>query len=260
MTVINYYYKALICYNGSQFLGWQIQENQGLTIQGEMIKALAVVSKTQDVEVIGSSRTDAGVHALGQVTKLTTPLLIPEDSLMRALNVHLPPEIRVLKIEKTVENFQPSFDAKSKTYSYFFYFNDYAYPFGKDLITHYSFDLNMELINKAAKLFVGEHDFKHFMTVGTPVKSTVREIFDAEIIQHHAPSSFFGNIETYYEFRVHGNGFLKQMVRQIMGCIWTVGRGKMSLEELNSHIKGKAWDKRPAVAPPQGLYLKEIFY
>ena len=205
MNPTNCFYKAIVCYNGEKFLGWQIQENQGKTIQGEIIKALEIVSKTSEIEVIGSSRTDAGVHALGQVAKLTTPLVIPGDSLMRALNVHLPPEIRILKVEETIEKFQPSFDTKSKIYSYFFYLNDYANPFGKELITHNPFELDLELMSLAAKIFEGEFDFKNFMTVGTPVKSTVRTIFHSEIIQHQAPSSFFGNIGTYYEYRVHGD-------------------------------------------------------
>ncbi len=252
-----FYYAITLSYNGSGHYGWQIQNNAPeKTIQQELNCALKKICKSEDIRTIGSGRTDAGVHALGQVVKLSIPLKIRTDSLMAAINSMLPKEIRVIKAESCLEDFHPIFHAKSKTYDYLFASEVNA--FDHHFIAPFPYLFDIELMNKACKLFEGEHDFCAFYCVGTPVKSTIRTIFSCElIVEKH--QTFVGTKE-YYRFRVTGSGFMKQMVRLMVGTLWNVGRGKITLEQLNESLRGGDPTKLAAVAPPEGLYLVEVIY
>lgn len=252
-------YKLILQYKGSRYSGFQIQVVDQ-TIQGELNKALKILSKSEDVKSIGSGRTDAGVHAFGQVVKIEIPVNIPEQSLVRAINSHLPHDIRVVKAERANELFHPIYSAKSKEYNYLFSTQEMITPFADELVTHFPYELDIELMRKGCQVFCGEHDFINYQCTGTEVETTVRKIHSCEL-QYFKGEGHFGHIlEEYYVLRVVGNGFLKQMVRLMMGALWSLGRGKITLEELENSLKTPLSQRLGATAPPQGLYLKEVHY
>lgn len=206
---------------------------------------------------MGAGRTDAGVHALGQVAKVTIPLDINPDNLVKALNVNLPDDIRVIAAELSTDAFVPTSHARSKEYQYRFTLQRGFTAFQNDLIVNHSFDLDVELMRKACNLLIGKHDFMNYYTEGTEVESTVREILECEI--YEVPQGQW-MLPPHYVFRIVGTGFLKQMVRLLMGTLWNVGRGKVSLEEFAESLKVKKPKKLGAVAPPSGLYMVCVNY
>ena len=252
-------YKLTIQYKGSNYSGFQIQIKDR-TIQGELNNALKILSKTDGVKSIGSGRTDAGVHALGQVVKIEIPVDIPETGLMKGLNSHLPHDIRVIKAEKSDENFHPIYSANSKEYNYVFSTQQMITPFADELVTHFPYELDIELMKKGCRAFCGEHDFINYQCTGTDVETTVRKIFECELNHFSGEGHFKELLTDYYVLRVVGNGFLKQMVRLMMGALWSLGRGKITLEELEKSLKIPLERRLGATAPPQGLYLKEVHY
>lgn len=252
-------YKLTLQYKGTQYSGFQVQPNDQ-TIQGELNKALKILSKSEDVKSIGSGRTDAGVHAFAQVVRIEIPVDIPEESLARAINSHLPPDIRVVEAGRSSMDFHPIFSANSKEYNYVFSNEQTISPFAHDLVTHFPFDLDFEMMKKGCEIFCGNHDFINFQCTGTEVETTVRQIFSCEII-HHQSSGHWGHmLNEYYVLRIVGSGFLKQMVRLIMGALWSLGRGKITLEDLEKSLKIPHPQRLGATAPPQGLYLVEVHY
>lgn len=261
------YYKASLTYDGYDFCGWQSQP-RGKSVQGELVRALSLVFKSDEVHTIGSGRTDAKVHALNQVCRLEAPFFIKSDSLLLALNSQLPPTIRVLKIEESDENFHPVFGALKKEYVYLFTQNQNLSPFLHRYITQFSSSapLNIQMMKKGLEIFIGEHDFVNYSCTGTPVNTTIREIFSASLEELVFPNDFFFNgvllnSETpIYKLSIIGNGFLKQMVRLIMGTLFEVGRGKVSSDDVFESLKCKMDRKLGSVAPPNGLYLKEVEY
>lgn len=252
-------YKITLQYKGTNYLGFQIQPN-GQTIQGELNNALKILSKTDQVKSIGSGRTDAGVHAFAQIVRIEIPVDIPEESLARAINSHLPHDIRVTNVSRTGSDFHPIFSAKSKEYNYVFSNRESISPFAHELVTLFPYDLDIGLMKEGCKIFCGEHDFINFQCTGTEVATTVRQILSCELLYFQSSGHFGHMLEDYYVFRVVGNGFLKQMVRLMMGALWSLGRGKISLLDLENSLKIPRAERLGATAPPQGLYLKEVHY
>lgn len=253
------HYRLLLQYKGTRYLGWQVQaESAGLTVQGELNRALKVVSKSEDVKTIGSGRTDSGVHALGQVVKASIQLTINPDSLVKALNGNLPDDIRVIGAETCDESFFPTVHAKSKEYHYRFTSERTFTAFQNDFIVNHPFELDLELMKKACEVLIGEHDFSNFYCEGTEVSTNVREIFACDIVE--VSQGPWEMLPSHYVFKIEGSGFLKQMVRLLMGAIWNVGRGKISIEELRSSLGPKKVPRLGAVAPPQGLYMVRVNY
>lgn len=252
-------YKLILQYKGSRYSGFQIQVKDQ-TIQGELNQALKILSKCESVKSIGSGRTDAGVHALGQVVKIEIPVNIPEQGLVKGINSHLPHDIRVIQAERTDETFHPIYSAKSKEYNYVFSTQELITPFADELVTHFPYELDVEIMRKGCQLFCGEHDFINYQCTGTDVETTVRKIYECEILHFKGDGHFKNLLEDYYVLRVVGNGFLKQMVRLMMGALWSLGRGKISLEDLEKSLKTPLSQRLGATAPPQGLYLKEVHY
>jgi tRNA pseudouridine38-40 synthase len=253
-----YHYRIILQYKGTKYLGWQAQPSEaGETIQGELNKALQKISKSEHVRTLGAGRTDAGVHALGQVVKASIELQIEPENLLRALNVNLPDDIRASKVDLCDEAFFPTVHAKSKEYHYRFTFNRDLSAFQNDLITNYPFDLNLQKMREACQILVGTHDFSNFFCEGTDVSHNVREIYECEIL-HIAQDQWM--LPEHFVFRIVGNGFLKQMVRLLVGTIWNIGRGKVSLEELKASLGPKKLKKLGPVAPPGGLYMVRVNY
>lgn len=253
-----FHYRLIIQYNGTRYLGWQIQpKDAGKTIQGELNRALITVSKSNNIRSMGAGRTDAGVHALGQVAKVSIELKILPQNLIKALNVNLPDDIRVISAEDSDENFLPTIHATSKEYHYRFTFGRSPNAFQTELIANYPFDLDLEKMNEACKVFIGKHDFTNFYCEGTDVATNIREIYDCEVF---AVDSTDLMLPSHYVLRIVGSGFLKQMVRLIMGAVWNIGRGKISIEDLKSALGPERVQKLGAVAPPEGLYMVRVNY
>lgn len=251
-------YKITFSYNGSGFFGWQKQIDQK-SIQGEIEKVVQKISKSQDIQVVGCGRTDAGVHAVKQVTRVKMPLKIEEDSLKNALNSLLPESIRASHVEMAHDDFQPVYDAKSKTYRYVFSLKKIANPFLKDTVSFIGKDINLTKMNEACKIFIGRHDFEGFSTKGTPVKTTIREITRCHIFKeniNYGP----GLSEDVYIFEVSGSGFLKQMVRLVVSAVWSYAEGKIEERDILNQFNNPSENKIAPTAPPQGLYLFDVQY
>lgn len=252
-------YKLIVQYKGTRFLGFQVQ-SQGETIQGQINQALKTLTKAENTKSVGSGRTDAGVHALAQVVRIEIPINVPEDGLMRGLNSLLPLDIRIVKAERCTLDFHPIFSARSKEYNYVFSNNALISPFATELITHFPFDLNIELMKEGCKIFCGEHDFINYQCTGTNVASTVRTIHSCQLEHFSSEGHWKALMDDYYVLKIVGSGFLKQMVRLMMGALWSLGREKITLEDLKKSLNGPCSSRLGATAPPQGLYLVEVHY
>lgn len=252
-------YKIIVQYKGTHYQGFQVQST-GKTIQGEINSALKILSKTDEVKSVGSGRTDAGVHALAQVMRIEIPVEIPVSNLARAMNSNLPDDIRVISAEVAPENFHPIFSAKSKEYNYVFSTDEMSSPFGQELFTYFPFDLDIEAMKAGCKIFCGEHDFINYQCVGTEVESTVRKILSCELVHLDSTGHWQNFVGDYYVLKVVGTGFLKQMVRLLMGALINLGKGKITLEDLEKSLKTPLKNRLGPTAPPQGLYLKEVHY
>ncbi|QCJ40579.1 tRNA pseudouridine(38-40) synthase TruA [Bacillus sp. S3] len=242
-------YKCIISYDGSGFSGYQVQPNKR-TVQLELEAALAKMHKGEPVKVSGSGRTDAGVHAKGQVIHFDSPLAIPVERWEVALNSLLPEDISVLSVTKVDAAFHARFDAIGKEYRYVLHLSSIHDPFQRKYACRYPYPLNLELMRGASKYFLGTHDFTSFCSAKTEVVDKVRTI---ETIDFHLE----GDLLT---LRFVGNGFLYNMVRILVGTLLAVGSGEVKPEEIPVILKKK--DRRFAgkTAPAQGLYLWEVFY
>jgi len=252
-------YKIIIQYKGTAYSGFQIQSDER-TIQGEINQALKILSHSENVKSIGSGRTDAGVHAFAQVLKIEIPVNIPIKGLPKAMNSHLPADIRVIHAELCDSTFHPIYSAKSKEYNYVFSLEDQISPFASEFMTYFSSDLNIELMKNGCQLFCGEHDFINFQCTGTEIESTMRKIISCDIVQCNSSGHWQHVSENYFVLKVVGTGFLKQMVRLMMGALVSLGKGKISLDDLQKSLQMPLKNRLGPTAPPQGLYLKEVHY
>jgi tRNA pseudouridine38-40 synthase len=253
------FYKLVIRYDGTNYYGWQKQPNQK-TIQGEIEKVITQITKGSDFQVIGSGRTDTGVHALCQVVKVSVDSGIEAEQLHRALNSLLPDDIYVISLETVSENFQPVFDAKRKTYKYYFSISKDIYPTLRNQLTYLKIrDFDIDKAKDACRTFVGEHDFANYQNVGTPVKSTIREVFSFDIEKVDQAVNHIWPEDTYV-ISCTGNGFLKQMVRLMVAAVWSCAQSKITVTDIQESLKNPKSDKLAPTAPPQGLYLHEVVY
>jgi tRNA pseudouridine38-40 synthase len=236
--------RITITYDGTDFHGWQIQP--GLpTIQG-VLEDIVSGMEGLPVHVAGSGRTDAGVHALAQVAAFTIANPIPTDNLRRAINRLLPPSIRVLRAEETHADFHPRFDAVAKTYRYTLFRAEICPPFEWRYVKHHPYPLDEAKMMAAARLFEGEHDFTAFAAAGDrdgEGKSKVRTIFRSELARS-------GDRLVY---TVRGSGFLKHMVRNLVGTLIEVGRGNI---DATAGIPSKSGP----TAPARGLTMVSVGY
>ncbi|WP_216831060.1 tRNA pseudouridine(38-40) synthase TruA [Alkalihalobacterium elongatum] len=242
-------YKCIISYDGTAFSGFQIQP-KARTVQGELQKALRKIHKNEDVQVHGSGRTDASVHAVGQVIHFDTPLLIPTEKWGRALSANLPNDIVVQEVVEVEQDFHARFHVVRKEYRYRVLTSKMPDVFRRHYTYHYPQELQLAEMNKAAAALLGTHDFTSFCSAGTPVVDKVRTIFHLEIMQQ----------EDELIFKIIGNGFLYNMVRIIVGTLLEVGVGKRSAEDMNDLILAKDRAVTGKTAPGHGLYLWKVDY
>lgn len=240
--------KLTIEYDGKCYNGWQKQPNK-LNIQGEIEKAIYNITK-EEVDLIGSGRTDAGVHALGQVANFKTNSNIPIQKLPLAINSQLKDSIIIKKAEEVDDRFHSRYNAKQKTYRYVINNSECGTAIYRNLEYHFPIKLDVEKMQKAAKCFEGEHDFKAFKSSGTSGKNSVRTIYKAIVKQE--------NEKIIIELT--GNGFLYNMVRIISGTLLDVGLGKITPEEIPEIIKSRNRQIAGKTLPAHGLYLVEVCY
>ena len=240
--------KLTIEYDGKDFNGWQKQPNK-LNIQGEIERSIKDITG-EDVDLIASGRTDAGVHALGQVANFKTDSNIPVEKIPIALNTKLKRSIRILAAEEVDERFHSRYNCKKKTYKYVINNSANGTAIYRNLEYNFSQELNVDKMNEAVKYFIGEHDFKGFKASGTSSKSSVRTNYDAKVYKNGDRV----NIE------LTGNGFLYNMVRIISGTLIDVGIGKILPEEVPDIINSKERTKAGKTLPPNGLYLIKVEY
>ncbi len=248
--------KLTLQYDGTNYAGWQAQQN-AVTIQELVEKALGTVLQER-VRVAGASRTDSGVHALGQVAAFTTSKPVVPEKLMRSLNGILPPDIRVTDIDRVGENFVPRF-AKEKTYRYAFACGEVVSPFLNRYAWHIREHLDFDAMTKAAECLVGTHDFSSFVASGGGEKTHVRTILRVAFGRGGFVDTC-SNADGLRRLDIVANGFLYKMARNIVGTIVEVGRGKMSAEDVPELLKAKDRTRAGPTAPAHGLCLISIQY
>ncbi|WP_413364061.1 tRNA pseudouridine(38-40) synthase TruA [Lysinibacillus sp. 3P01SB] len=242
--------KATISYDGTSFAGYQVQPGER-TVQLELEKVLSVMHKGEQVKVTASGRTDARVHATGQVIHFDTPLMIPCEKYMKALNVQLPRDIRVLAVEEVPDGFHARYSVSGKRYRYIWSCETIQSPFRR----HYTVETNgikpdVEAMKEAAKAIIGTHDFSCFCAANTSVVDKVRTVTKLDLIWHGDE----------LHMTIEGNGFLYNMVRIIAGTLWEVGIGKREVESLAKVIADGERGNAGKTAPAHGLYLEKVHY
>ena len=240
--------KLTIEYDGKDFNGWQKQPKK-LNIQGEIERAIEEITG-EEIDLIGSGRTDAGVHSLGQVANFKTNSNIPIEKIPIALNTKLKRSIRIIKAEEVDERFHSRYNCKKKTYRYIINNSDNGTAIYRNLEYNFSEKLDEKKMNEAAQKFLGEHDFKGFKASGTSSKSSVRTIYKAKVLREGDKVII----------ELTGNGFLYNMVRIIAGTLLEVGLGKIKPEEIEDIINSGDRKKAGKTLPPNGLYLVKVEY
>lgn len=235
--------RLIVAYDGSNYHGWQIQKN-GITIESELNRVLNELLH-EPVQVMGASRTDAGVHALCNVAVFDTVSRMPAEKFSYALNQRLPEEIRIQKSEEVAPDWHPRYCESRKTYEYRIYRGEFPMPVRR-LYTYFTYrPLDVERMRKAAVFLEGEHDFQSFCQVGAQVESTVRTVYSIQI-EEQGPELVI---------RVCGNGFLYNMVRIIAGTLMEVGQGKREPESMGEILAARNRSAAGATAPACGLTL-----
>ena len=235
-------------YDGSTFHGWQFQPN-GVTVQQELCNAFKNLSG-KDENIIGCSRTDAGVHANMFCCNVRTECSIPAEKVPDALNFYLPPQISVYACEEVNFDFHARYDCKGKEYVYLIYNGKYRNPFYENKAMFYPYEIDAEMLNREAKAFIGTHDFSAFCSAGTDIEDKTREIFDCSVTRN-------GDL---IEVKVSGNGFLYNMVRIIVGTLLDIQREKIEKGTIPQIIESRNRDNAGVTASACGLYLNKVFY
>ena len=247
------YFKLTIAYDGTDFHGWQIQANKP-TVQGEIVSVLRRLTQ-ENTQLLGAGRTDAGVHALGQVGSFRTQSTLSALEFQRALNALLPQTIRIVEVEETGPDFSARWSAKGKVYRYRIYRGKVVPPFLWRYVLHYPFPLDVEAMKAAAARFAGVHDFTSFAaSTGSEdddkERNMQREIFSADLQRTADGEELW--------FTVHGRSFLRYMVRKMVGTLLEVGRGKLTPDDIDRLYEIKDRSKSGPTVPPHGLFMVKV--
>lgn len=246
--------KSTIAYDGTDFCGWQIQKDLP-TIQSSVEDCLQQISR-QPVEVTGSGRTDSGVHAIGQVAHFEWNHHLSPDKLLLGMNAILPETIRVLQIEETNPEFHARFDAKSKIYLYRIDRNRVFNPFHFRFSLHYPYAMNLDLLQNCCEWLKGEHDFAAFQATGTDIVSTRRTMLRTEIIPDVRGSLGLPLLCIRFE----ATGFLRKMVRFLVGTLLEISSGKRDPDDLRKALETGERSYVGVPAPARGLFLEKVIY
>ena len=244
-------YKLTVQYDGTRYHGFQRQPNL-LTIQGTIEKALAIMTKGQPVNLVAAGRTDAGVHALGQVISFAYPGNIPADKMVKALNSLMPRDILFVGGVIAVPDFNARFDALGKIYEYRVALGRYTNPFLRLYTGHYPFALDLSKIQTALLDVIGTHNFASFEASGGVIRNKVRTIYTADLDTTNYPQEI--------KFIFHGDGFLYNMVRIMVATLLEIGRGRRDVHDFLRLYQVQDRQQARLTAPASGLYLKKVFY
>lgn len=240
--------KLTVCYDGTEFCGWQVQKN-GISVQETIENAIFSLTGER-VRLTGSGRTDAGVHALGQVADFDTECSIPPKKIAFALNPLLPNSVKILKSERVEDGFNARKNAKRKTYEYSLYLCEVENPLKERYSTRIEGELDLEKIKTACKIIKGKHDFKCMCSSGSSVNTTVRTIYSLSVKKSGDDLLI----------SVTGNGFLYNMVRILAGTLVGVGQGKISLEDIKTALQTGDRELLGKTLSSKGLCLKKVEY
>ena len=244
-----YTYRLSICYEGTRYKGWQRLKTSEATIQSKIEHVLTGLFE-ESIEIHGSGRTDAGVHATEQVASFTSHQFIEVDELKKRMNQYLPEDIVIMSVSLEAAGFHARFKAKSKLYTYQLWVGDAPPVFERDFVTLYTgAPLNIDKMRQAALKLMGAHDFKGFSTDKTK-KSTVRTIEKIEITES----------DHCIRFEFWGDGFLYNMVRILVGTLMEIGSEKRNIESLDVIFKEGKRELAGETAPAKGLFLTKVFY
>jgi tRNA pseudouridine38-40 synthase len=248
MDTENRGFRLVLQYDGTAYHGWQVQPDAA-TIQGELEAVLGRIAR-HPVRVEGAGRTDAGVHALGQVAAFRIRTRMTPEEMLRALNSMLPRDIRVLQCEAAPPEFHPRYQAVSKIYYYQMFTGPVISPFLGPHAHHHRWPLDIPRMEAAARYFTGTHDFTAFCAADSEVRDRVRTVSAAELCQR----------DDLLVFVVQASGFLKQMVRTMVGTLLEAGRGKIEPDEVERIIRGRDRKRAGPTAPARGLFLYRVKY
>ena len=240
--------KLTVAYDGTNYCGWQIQPN-GITVEEVLNRALSRLTG-EKLRVTGASRTDAGVHARGNIAVFDTASTIPAERFAYAVNPLLPEDIAVVNSEEVPQDWHPRYQNSVKTYEYRILNREMPDPLRRKYTWHVSFPLDIDKMRTAAEYLKGEHDFRSFCSIHTGAATTVRTVYMLDI----------GKTGDEIVIRISGNGFLYNMVRIIAGTLTEVGRGFRTPENVKKILEAEEREKSGATAPPQGLTLISIEY
>ena len=240
--------KLTVAYDGTDFHGWQVQP-QLRTVQGELQQALQRLLN-HEVSITGSGRTDAGVHAHGQVANVQTIRLMETDAVLRGANALLPHEVRVLAVQEVAPEFHARYSARSKTYEYRIWRDPVVDPFSYRYVYGFRYPLDAEAVDRGTSHFLGTHDFTSFCATATEIEDHTRTIYEA----------LWTRTDTEWIFHIRGNGFLQYMVRTIAGTLIEIGRRRLQPEQLPGIFEAR--DRRLAgpSLPAKGLHLIAVEY
>ncbi len=251
-----YTYKLKLSYKGTQYSGWQNQTQNPETVQNYVEKVLVKIARHKKFQVIGASRTDTGVHASGQVLKVILPREVSPKNLTRGMNSKLPNDIRVVSSEFTHEKLNVNRDTKFKEYHYYFTINKSENALMSEALYPFPENLNLELMQKACDLLIGKHNFMSFCTPGPKPPAPFRDILKCSIEKTH----FLQLEKEVYYLKIQGTGFLRYMVRFLMGALWDIGMNKLSIEDFALSLSSGEKHGIRTKAPSQGLHLIHIEY
>ncbi|WP_315073242.1 tRNA pseudouridine(38-40) synthase TruA [uncultured Clostridium sp.] len=240
--------KLIIEFDGSNFCGWQRQP-KGRTVQ-KVIETAICKATGEEIQINGSSRTDAGVHAREMVANFFTNSTIPGDKFREAINTRLPEDVSIIKSEEVDQEFHARYSSKGKTYSYTIVNRNERLSLGYQYLYHCRYKLDVDRMREACNYFIGEHDFKAFMSPGSSIKTTIRTITELYIEQDGEKIKIF----------ITADGFLYNMVRIIVGTLIKVGNGKLEAEEIEDIIIEGNRKRAGMCVPPNGLILEKVFY
>jgi tRNA pseudouridine38-40 synthase len=254
-----HHHRLTVSYKGTYYYGWQdiAEGEEKPTIERNIQKVLQHISKSPDCTIATASRTDAGVHAQGQVIKVSIPLAIDSKKLLLGMNSLLADDIRILDCTPSTKAFNPNKDSKSKEYHYSFCTDSIHNPILNDSVAHITSQkpLNIILMQEACKLFVGEHDFYCFAKRDSTMHSTLRTVLSCELVLHTSSLA-----ATLYSINIVGEGFLRYMVRYMVGALFALGKGEIELSDIVKALTYHNEEKLSAKVKARGLCLMEVSY